>query len=840
MTRDRLARRARTAAALLLALNVSGPGHAAPAAARPPAPVHPLKQVQRDALMQKARERFERIRKGEPEAEGEVRVPRDEPGLRSASAPPLPRPQWLSATRSAALPTNVRVNNTAGDAANSAQSEQFLGVAGSNILVAWNDGQGFVTGPDIQGYGYSTDGGQTFTDGGAPPKPAGAVWTSDPSVTVKENTGEFYYAGLIDPTVTTNGIGVVRATFSGSSVVWDTPHIAISRDKSTNFIDKEWLTVDPSSGNLYLTYTNFDAGGDDIEFMRSTDKGVTWSAPLVINLPTAYGLVQGSRTAVGPGGEVYVVWNEIGLVDQDFMMIRKSTDSGQSFAAEVQAAAFYNNYGCGAPGFNRERGIAFPSIAVDRSGGPRNGRVYLAWNESVNFYDDALGLGGNKSEVESNDTPATATSFTVGQTLRGSLESTSAQDYFSFAANQGKTYIFYCDSLNSSLLYTFRVFCTDGSQRLAFAGHTSGAPGQKSLIVWTAPTTGTYYVRMAGIGTGSGGYRFRTGVHLTGSERGRDQRDVFVNHSDNGTAWSAPTRVNNDPPYYDDWLPEVAVGGNGIPYVIWYDWRDSPPAVCGGWSHVYFARSDDGGTSWSEIGPVTDTQTDWTNTLSNIAPNQGDYLGLYANATAVYPCWADGRGGNVDVYLAVWPLAITPVEISLVAADALPDRVSLEWRDVSGEALSATVYRRSGEDDWTALGTIEPDGLGRLRFEDRQVIAGTRYGYRLGVMEHGSERLVGEVWVDVPVAARLALHGVRPNPARHEAWVSFSLPDAAPATLSVYDVSGRLVRTRALAGFGAGSHVVNLAAQGELPVGVYIVRLARGGEAMSARVTVVR
>ena len=60
---------------------------------------------------------------------------------------------------------------------------------------------------------------------------------------------------------------------------------------------------------------------------------------------------------------------------------------GATFGAEATACSFYDDFGSGAPGFNREQSIALPSIAVDRSTGATRGRVYVAWNESIDFYD---------------------------------------------------------------------------------------------------------------------------------------------------------------------------------------------------------------------------------------------------------------------------------------------------------------------------------------------------------------------------------------------------------------------------------------------------------------------
>src|SRR5579872_1912964 len=71
---------------------------------------------------------------------------------------------------------NVRVNNPANDSHQTdqtTQSETAVAVSGSNVAVGYNNSQHalllMTAGGDLTGYSYSSDGGQTFTDGGALP-----------------------------------------------------------------------------------------------------------------------------------------------------------------------------------------------------------------------------------------------------------------------------------------------------------------------------------------------------------------------------------------------------------------------------------------------------------------------------------------------------------------------------------------------------------------------------------------------------------------------------------------------------------------------------------------------
>src|SRR5262245_2772095 len=352
-------------------------------------------------------------------------------GRPAADANPVP-------TRvQAALAPNRIVNNRAGDHSDAGQAEVSIAAFGSNIVAAWNDGEGFYGSPgntSTQGFAYSNDGGLTWNDGGVPPLSGGVTeWTSDPVLTVNEKTGVFYYAALCNTGTTTNGVAVVRGTFAGGALTWGTPKVARSLSNATFFLDKPWVVADSLSGIIYLTYSTFDftgAGTNRIEMQRQTDpnNAAAWSTQVTVNTTDA-GRVQGSRPVVGPNGELYVAWYSIGTVDQDFFRVRKSTTQGTSFGAQITAASIYANFGTGAPGFNRGQGITFPSISVDRSTGPRRGRVYLAWNESVNFFNDPIG-GTIVNETEGNDTPANADNFTIGQTVNGSLGNSNDFDYY--------------------------------------------------------------------------------------------------------------------------------------------------------------------------------------------------------------------------------------------------------------------------------------------------------------------------------------------------------------------------------------------------------------------------
>lgn len=202
--------------------------------------------------------------------------------------------------------------------------------------------------------------------------------------------------------------------------------------------------------------------------------------------------------------------------------------------------------------------------------------------------------------------------------------------------------------------------------------------------------------------------------------------------------------------------------------------------------------------------------------------------------------WQDARDGTPQIYAAhVTGDGVVPVLVSLVSAGATSDQVRITWYVGAQTAVRATVYRRIGADAWSALGSMFPDGIGMVTYEDHDISPGLRYAYRLGIVVSGTEEFFGETSVDVPVALRLALEGLRPNPAGASQQVAFTLPTGSPATLELLDVTGRRLVSREVGSLGPGSHVVRLDPEHRLLAGVYWLRLTQGTQQRIARGAIV-
>jgi hypothetical protein len=120
--------------------------------------------------------------------------------------------------------------------------------------------------------------------------------------------------------------------------------------------------------------------------------------------------------------------------------------------------------------------------------------------------------------------------------------------------------------------------------------------------------------------------------------------DIWFSRSKNlGNAgnWSTPIKVNLDGGTAQQVLPAMTTK-NGEVYLAFYDTRRNASKA-----DIFFAESIDHGLSFGSNLQVTDVNFPWVS-------QQGHYMGIAANATAVFPIWTDGRNsatqGN-DIYV---------------------------------------------------------------------------------------------------------------------------------------------------------------------------------------------
>lgn len=784
------------------------------------------------------------------------------------------RPFGSAGAQAVSLRPDVQANDRTGDISclggcagrPLSQAETTIAAWGPYEVVGWNDSKGFCSGA-VQGWAVSTDAGATFTDmGDVPALPTGGRYRGDPVHVVDSSNGEFWILGLYEETPATgSGLAILNGHFSGSTFVIDGNRKFIAG--GADFLDKPWVAVDPATHAVYVTYSRFVGGGTpQIELVRSTDGGTTWTTPVVVHDAAQIGLVQGSRPVIGSAGELILYWYEsFTTFASPFSKhhVRISTDGGVSFGPDVVVASFIENFTTGGAGYRRGFAPTFASIAVDRSTGVHRGRIYVAWDESVNAYDAPAPALGDKSEVEVNGKFANATPFTVGMRLRGALTaSTDSLDLWQFSGTKGQTVYFRTDSSTTNANFQMRIQCSSDTalfQTMRFLAFNTGS--SSNFIAYTLPYTGSYYLRIFRSAAGTANYRLLTSFDTpSAGERARDHRDQFLSWSDDGLAWSPPVLIADSAPANDGIFPEVAVDGRGRVHVYWHDWRDGAP--CGAESAEYMLSSGDGGTTWGANVRLSDVNSFWSVNACGSA-NQGDYQGIAAEGLDVMPCWADTRNGDADVFTERLRRATgltcptspqlaaggTSRSFSFTMSNAGNVTSLYEWRveDDAGWITSATpsttgsfalgVGGSLGVQATLALPANCTPSSDELRFLVQDLAVPGAFDTCRVAVSCGVLAVPGD---DSP----LSFSPPRPNPSAGTTVFSFALPRDASTRLAIYGANGRLVRALMTGPAVAGVHAVLWNGRDEsgrrVTPGVYWARLEADGQTLNQTMTVVR
>lgn len=250
--------------------------------------------------------------------------------------------------------------NILGDAAN----EPSLAIDPANpdrMAIGWRQFDNVNSNFRQAGYGYTIDGGQTWT---FPAVIEQGVFRSDP-VLESDAAGTFYYNSL------TSDIGlfvcqVFKSTNGGAS--WNNGRDAYGGDK-------EWMTVDRSGGagdgNIYSFWTSDYSSCLPGFFTRSTNGGNSFESCIEISGNPFWGTM-----AVGNEGELYIAGSD----STEGIVVAKSNNA--HFPGTIPSWDFFSHVDMdgnitGFLAVNPGGLLGQAIIDVDRSEGPGRGNVYV-------------------------------------------------------------------------------------------------------------------------------------------------------------------------------------------------------------------------------------------------------------------------------------------------------------------------------------------------------------------------------------------------------------------------------------------------------------------------------
>jgi hypothetical protein len=300
--------------------------------------------------------------------------PRNEP-LEKYDNPPAPPRKIVTSPRMISkfgLFTSYQVNvdlngqNILGDAAN----EPSIAVDptdGSKMAIGWRQFDSVTSNFREAGWGYTTDGGLTWTFPGVLQN---GVFRSDP-VLKSDETGIFFDLSLqSDSNLSFFCDDLWRSTSGGQS--WT----LLSGDRGGGGGDKQWFTIDntPTSRGHGFQYQYWAPGiyaCDSGQFSRSIDGGATWQTP--INIPNSF---QWGTLDVARNGNLFIGGGDTG---SGFWCIRSSNAKNSAVTPTFDQVTTVNLGGSSIFGgaVNPDGIVGQIYLVVDRSDGPTNSNIYM-------------------------------------------------------------------------------------------------------------------------------------------------------------------------------------------------------------------------------------------------------------------------------------------------------------------------------------------------------------------------------------------------------------------------------------------------------------------------------
>ena len=316
-----------------------------------------------------------------------------------------------------------------------------------------------------------------------------------------------------------------------------------------------------------------------------------------------------------------------------------------------------------------------PFVTVDRTGGPYDGTLYMAWarypNNDPTFTNDTLMFARLPEDGFSFNTiyaivPNPDFSFC------GSSEHTITQWAQPLVGSDGSVYVFYTGhEMDSStcILHTYigMVKSTDGGTSM-----TVPTKIRRVNTDWWPSIDGGIAIPVAPWGcTDITGGPYDGNIYISYANSDTANHDFmdfnieFIKSTDGGSTWSEPIFVNDDGTgagsKYDQFMPWLFCNQEGILSIVFYDQRlDTLNHTS---FDLYAAYSFDGGETFTSNQRITEVSSNPNNMkLKKDGDSKAGKIGEYVGVTAYYDhinaVWTDGRNNNQEVWGANW---VTPL-----------------------------------------------------------------------------------------------------------------------------------------------------------------------------------
>lgn len=434
--------------------------------------------------------------------------------------------------------------------------------------------------------------------------------------------------------------------------------------------NEEQVFYSPVDGRFVLaTWRDFRLGFRRCGIGRSTDGGATWSDQLNYLLMDPNNRQSDPTMTVDAQGNFHLCFldysSEQFMEDSSFVVFIKSTDNGLTWGGPYPVTTDHG------PWFEDKQ-----FITADRTGGPHDGNVYVAWARFPNptrmmfsrSTDGGLTFSDTIIVGPSQEHPPCSYIVDAGQFAQP------------IVGSDGSVYVFWSgtDLIEGEC---------NGYWAMKMSKSTDG--GVTWPILEQPIFTFTYlpqadgginiYNAAAGDADISGG-PYDGNIYISTSYGQADgvlyhSDVVMIKSTDGGLTWLPSVRINDDPFGFDmdQFHPWLVVNQDGVIATIFYDQRLDP-------NHykfdVFGAYSFDGGETFTTNHRITEVssspddleksmgvsgipddlyegQFDDEGVYHILTPKAGkiaEYIGVTSNHDSITAVWTDARNGNQDVY----------------------------------------------------------------------------------------------------------------------------------------------------------------------------------------------
>jgi len=430
------------------------------------------------------------------------------------------------------------------------------------------------------------------------------------------------------------------------------------------------IVVDPRNPNVLV------AGAQDYRlksigehrwhgYYRSVDGGQTWTSGLLPGFPgdaSSQGLASPLHRSNATSDPV-LAFDRLGNVYYAGLVFNVSAAGflgNGPIGNTVAFVAKYTNDGATYSSVKLITGPLFadkPWIAVDNTGGPFDGNVYLAFDANLTSITPFATLFTRSTDGGNSFSPP----FYAPSDRTGGLPGVAVDP----AGNVFVSTDAFDPVTGANLNYIQVSKITGGGTTLVQNARavnpaswvTSGSSIGASFRAFTIPQIAAD----------------AHGVYVVFDDVRLGNSNVYITRStDGGGSWTAPLRIN-DITTGQHFFPTIVASG-GIVDVAWYDSRfntQTPMTAL----DVFFTNSNDGGVSFSARVRVTNVSFNPGLVKRTDAPNwnepfMGDYIGIAATPSAAHPFWADNRFA-CDTYDAAYTSCVD--QDAFTATILLPD-----------------------------------------------------------------------------------------------------------------------------------------------------------------------